>query len=37
MLKRYKKSDTVYLHDLGLTWMRRDVWNKLMAYWTTTR
>ncbi|KAF2323366.1 hypothetical protein GH714_034857 [Hevea brasiliensis] len=35
MLVKHKKSDIAYLHNLGPNWMKVEVWNELVAYWSS--
>ncbi|KAF2294448.1 hypothetical protein GH714_011476 [Hevea brasiliensis] len=35
MLVKHKKSDIAYLHNLGPNWMKAEVWNELVAYWSS--
>ncbi|KAF2290359.1 hypothetical protein GH714_012148 [Hevea brasiliensis] len=35
MLVKHKKSDIAYLHNLGPNWMKEEVWNELVAYWSS--
>ncbi|XP_058008453.1 uncharacterized protein LOC131182943 [Hevea brasiliensis] len=35
MLVKHKKSDIAYLYNLGPNWMKAEVWNELVAYWSS--
>ncbi|KAG8657488.1 hypothetical protein MANES_03G071216v8 [Manihot esculenta] len=35
LLRKHKKTDVAYLYNLGLDWMKAEIWNELVAYWST--
>ncbi|KAG8657484.1 hypothetical protein MANES_03G070956v8 [Manihot esculenta] len=35
LLRKHKKTDVAYLYNLGPDWMEAEIWNKLVAYWST--
>ncbi|KAF2285025.1 hypothetical protein GH714_035503 [Hevea brasiliensis] len=35
MLVKHKKIDIAYLHNLRPNWMKTEVWNELVAYWSS--
>ncbi|KAG8648833.1 hypothetical protein MANES_08G043150v8 [Manihot esculenta] len=35
LLRKHKKTDIAYLYNLGPDWMEAEIWNALVAYWST--
>ncbi|XP_043816598.1 uncharacterized protein LOC122724808 [Manihot esculenta] len=35
LLRKHKKTDVAYLYNLGPDWMEAEIWNELVAYWST--
>ncbi|KAG8647590.1 hypothetical protein MANES_09G086083v8 [Manihot esculenta] len=35
LLRKHKKTDVAYLYNLGPDWMETEIWNELVAYWST--
>ncbi|KAG8641975.1 hypothetical protein MANES_12G049491v8 [Manihot esculenta] len=35
LLRKHKKTDVDYLYNLGPDWMETEIWNELVAYWST--
>ncbi|XP_043813691.1 uncharacterized protein LOC122723860 [Manihot esculenta] len=35
LLHKHKKTDVAYLYNLGPDWMEAEIWNELVAYWST--
>ena len=35
LLRKHKKTNVAYLYNLGPDWMEAEIWNELVAYWST--
>ncbi|XP_021617989.1 uncharacterized protein LOC110619038 [Manihot esculenta] len=35
LLRKHKKKNVAYLYNLGPDWMETEIWNELVAYWST--